>query len=347
MAIHRIPIVILSFLFSLPLFAGEPASADLQSIDTSLETVRDVCSKTLDVLGAELRVRLVGIPVRKSHGRSTKNDYRNYQWLSVKISTNEYLLTLHHNNLDLKTGNPHTQFGRVQFLKCAGPNGPHMKDTNGVWRYNLKSEWKKMPKICVWDADYSSARVASLFCEFLTECGETLAIPDRELKTDGSAKVAEVPEDLPLAERQKADAALSSIRSVVSDEMTRVYKELKTRHPEWKIRCSRGNSRKNDYRNYQWITVTVDEKMYIIGFVYRDIDLSTGNIHSQFGRVEFWNDIHYENGRKNEAGPHTKDAGGWRFRYDKQWKDMPCLYLWSPDYSTGRVADLFEQFLAM
>ena len=52
-----------------------------------------------------------------------------------------------------------------------------------------------------------------------------------------------------------------------------------------------------------------------------------------------------KNGPKNEAGPHTRDHGMWRFRYDKQWKGMPRLHLWDADYSSAHVVDLFENFV--
>ena len=41
--------------------------------------------------------------------------------------------------------------------------------------------------------------------------------------------------------------------------MAAIVAELRRRHPEWKVRTSHGNSRVNDYRCYQWITVRVAE----------------------------------------------------------------------------------------
>ena len=82
-----------------------------------------------------------------------------------------------------------------------------------------------------------------------------------------------------------------------------------------------------------------------VSMVFNDLDPATGNTHSQYGRIQLWRGIRHENGPRNEAGPHTRDAGGWRFRADKAWAEMPRLHLWSPDYSSARVADLFEAFL--
>ena len=152
--------------------------------------------------------------------------------------------------------------------------------------------------------------------------------------------------DPPLTDRRKADEALESVRAVEAKSMAAIVAELRRRHPEWKVRTSRGNSRTNDYRCYQWITVRVaEDDVRWISMVQSDQDPATGNTHVQFGRIQFWSGIDHHNGPRNEAGPHTRDAGGWRFRSDRQWADMPRLHLWSPDYSSARAVDLFETFV--
>ncbi len=358
--------------------AEEPTREELRSVDASLETVRQVCHDTLAVILAELQRRYPGLEARQSAGRSKKNDYRNYQWISVKIEGREYLLTIHHNNIDLRTGNPHTQYGRLQFWKCPGPNGPHTRDEYGVWRFRYQNAWRKMPRLRVWDEDYSSARVAELFGEFLLACGEGVessklkdessanhqtiqpsnqeGVESSKLKDESSANHQTIKpsnhqtdwaatEDLPLAERKKVDEALENVRKVEAKAMWAIVRELRTRHPDWKVRTSHGNSKVNDYRNYQWITVRIDGKAYWICLMTNDLDSFTGNTHTQYGRIQFWRDINKENGPKNEAGPHTRDHGMWRFRYDKQWKKMPRLHLWDEDYSSAHVVDLFDAFL--
>ena len=89
----------------------------------------------------------------------------------------------------------------------------------------------------------------------------------------------------------------------------------------------------------------IGEKAYWICLMTNDLDSFTGNTHTQYGRIQFWRDINKENGPKNEAGPHTRDHGAWRFRYDKQWKEMPRLHLWDEAYSSAHVVDLFERFV--
>ena len=337
--------------------APEPTRAELESVDASLDVVRDVCSRCLDAILAELRARYPGIVARRSAGRSRKNDYRNYQWISVKLEGREYMLATHHGNLDERTGNPHTQFGRIQFWRCAGPNGPHTRDEGGVWRFRSDNEDPTLPPTHVWDEDYSSAAVVDRFVAFLERCGEgsaldsltatgTAPIQHSAFGIRHSAAASAAAADPPLADRRKADEALESVRAVEAKAMAAIVAELRRRHPEWKVRTSHGNSRTNDYRCYQWITVRVaEDDVRWISMVQSDQDPATGNTHVQFGRIQFWSGIDHHNGPRNEAGPHTRDAGGWRFRSDRQWADLPRLHLWSPEYSSSRVVDLFEAFV--
>ena len=354
-----------------PAAPAEPTRAELEGADASLDVVRDVCSRCLDAILAELRARYPGIDARRSAGRSKKNDYRNYQWISVKSGGREYLLATHHGNLDVRTGNPHAQFGRIQFWRCEGPQGPHSRDESGVWRFRADNEDRTLPATHVWDEDYSSAAVVDRFVAFLERCGETNALAalaalaatgtdsgSSPARQDGAApslrglpseaRLGESPRsaDPPLAERRKADEALENVRAVEAKAMAAIVAELRRRHPEWKVRTSHGNSRVNDYRCYQWITVRVaEDDVRWIAMVFNDQDPATGNTHSQFGRIQFWSGVDRHNGPQNEAGPHTRDAGGWRFRSDKQWADMPRLHLWSPEYSSAFVVDLFETFV--
>ncbi len=325
--------------------AEEPSRAELESVNASLETVREVCHDALATILAELRRLYPGIDARQSQGRSKKNDYRNYQWISAKIEGREYLVTIHHNNIDLNTGNTHTQFGRIQFWKCPGPNGPHTRDAAGVWRFRYENAWRKLPRIRVWDDDYSSTHVAELFGDFLRECGE-----DAALTAFSAARVAAPADaaavDPPLERRREVDAALENVKTVCSKAMRAIVRELRGRHPDWSIRTSHGNSKVNDYRNYLWIPIRTGGKSYWICLMANDLDSFTGNTHTQYGRIQFWRDINHENGKNNEAGPHTRDNGAWRFRYDKQWKRMPRLHVWDADYSSSHVVDLFEEFLA-
>lgn len=312
--------------------------------DAAHETIRDVCGEVLSSIRAELLRRHPGLSVRLSGGRSKQNDYRAYRWLSVKFGDREYLLAAHHENLDRRTGNPHTQLGRLQFWRCAGPNGPHEPDGAGGWRLRFDNEWGKLPRIRVWDDGFSAARAADLFEAFLEERGEGDELKAASAGADPAAPPAP---DVPAARRREADEALETIRAAQAAATAGIVRELRARRPDWAVRVSAGNSRVNDYRCYRWITVKTPEAgAFWISLVFNDQDGATGNTHSQFGRLQFWRDIRHWNGPKNEAGPHELHDGKWVFRFDKQWDALPRLHLWSEDFSAARVADLFETFVS-
>lgn len=340
---RRAATVLFALSLALRAAAGAPpAPADpalLRRADAAHETIRDVCGEVLSSIRDELLRRHPDLQVRLSGGRSKKNDYRAYRWLSVKFGDREYLLAAHHENLDRRTGNPHTQLGRLQFWRCFGPNGPHEPDGAGGWRLRFDNEWAKLPRLRVWDEDFSAVRAADLFETFLEERGEEEALAAAGAPADRPPAA-----DVPLARRREADEALETIRAAQAAAAADLVSELRARHPDWKVRVSSGNSRVNDYRCYRWITVKTPDGTFWISLVFNDQDPATGNTHSQFGRLQFWRDIRHWNGPKNEAGPHELHDGAWVFRFDKQWDAFPRLHLWSPDYGPARVVDLFETF---
>ncbi|MBQ9727868.1 MAG: hypothetical protein IJV65_10260 [Kiritimatiellae bacterium] len=335
-------------LTALVLLAAVAAAADEAPrpparADEALETVRAVCSDVLDALLGELRARYPGIAARRSAGRSKKNDYRNYQWISVKFGEREYLLATHHSNLDRRTGNPHVQLGRVQFWRCEGPQGPHERDAAGVWRFRTDNEDGALPRTRVWDGDFSVPLVVDRFVSFLVRCGEGDALAALAAGADPATPRPAAP---PPEERRRVDEAIETVAAAEADAAARIAAELKRRRPDWAVRVSHGNSRANDYRCYRWIVVeTAPDDVRWITLFFNDKDPATGNTHTQFGRLQFWRGIERRNGPENEAGPHERDAGGWVFRSDRQWEDLPRLHLWSPEFSAARVADLFEEFV--
>ena len=323
--------------------AEEPPRGEFERADKALETVREVCSDVLDALLAELRARYPGLSARRSAGRSKKNDYRNYQWISVKFDDREYMLATHHSNLDVNTGNPHVQLGRIQFWRCEGPQGPHSRDATGVWRFRANNEDRTFPRTRVWDEDFSCSAVVDRFVAFLERCGEGDALAAAAAAADSAAPR---PAGVPLERRRLVDEAIETVAEAEAEAAAQIVAELKKRRPDWAVRTSHGNSRVNDYRCYRWITVKVaPDDVRWISLVFNDKDPATGNTHSQFGRIQFWSGIEHRNGPKNEAGPHERDTGGWVFRSDRQWADMPRLHLWSPEYSAEKVVDLFLEFV--
>ena len=151
------------------------------------------------------------------------------------------------------------------------------------------------------------------------------------------------------AEDQKALAdALSTVQRVCSNAMEEIFFELRTAHPDLQMRKARGGFRKNDYRAFQWIVVTINDHIYWITLFYNDLDFRSGNFHTQYGRVQFWKDIHSESdpeGRQ-ETTPNDKLQGWWRPRMDHQWKKLPPTFISQEGYSAKEVVHQFELFMA-
>ncbi len=164
-----------------------------------------------------------------------------------------------------------------------------------------------------------------------------------------SADAEERPDAPPRAERlTEADRAalaeaLRTIQRVEAKAMADIHDELKAVYPGLSIKRGRGGFIKNDYRAYQWIEVSIDNREYWITTVYNDLDFNSGNFHSQYGRIQFWKNI-----RKigHVSTPNDKIEGWWRPRMDHQWRSLPPTFVWSDDFSARRVVELFGQFLA-
>lgn len=120
--------------------------------------------------------------------------------------------------------------------------------------------------------------------------------------------------------RERLNEAMNAIRAILSEVGQEIVKELKLRD-EFKADsgkqkfkfCNKGNNKvslgvrpgKNDYRNYIWIEVediTDDSKKWMIALDYQDIDggnelqKNTGNLHTQFGRIQFWSGVNKTKG---------------------------------------------------
>lgn len=67
------------------------------------------------------------------------NDRTDYLWIKVMFKKYEYWLTLFYNEVDLVTGNPHTQIGRLQFWKNIinhTPNNYIIENEEVYWYLN-------------------------------------------------------------------------------------------------------------------------------------------------------------------------------------------------------------------
>ena len=149
---------------------------------------------------------------------------------------------------------------------------------------------------------------------------------------------------VPSAEDRKAMAeALETIRRVSAVAMRAIEEELRARRPDLDVKSSHGGFIKNDYRAYQWIEVHSGGREYWITAVYNDLDFSSGNFHSQYGRIQFWRDI--QKAGKRMSTPNDRVNGWWRPRMDRQWRKLPPTFVWKDDFSAQRVVDLFLEFI--
>jgi hypothetical protein len=113
-----------------------------------------------------------------SQGKNIKNDYRNYFWIDVRIGENTYTIGLVHADVSPVNGNPHAQFGRIQFWKGVRYWGndevgsPHQKDSTGkYWCFCSENSDDQLEKLTIDDDDYAVKTVAA-FLDFLEREGE-------------------------------------------------------------------------------------------------------------------------------------------------------------------------------
>ena len=157
--------------------AGRLTASDQKAMAEALETIRRVGALALADIHDALKAAYPGLETHCGRGGFIKNDYRAYQWIEVRIEGREYWITVVYNDLDFNSGNFHSQYGRVQFWKDIRKIG-HVSTPNdkigGWWRPRMDHQWRKLPPTFIWKEDFSAARVAELFGEFLAECGESL-----------------------------------------------------------------------------------------------------------------------------------------------------------------------------
>jgi len=123
-----------------------------------------------------VKIRNENRPLRKHGIKTKKNDYRDYYWITVYVGSSTYWITLFYNDLDEKSGNFHTQTGRIQFWKNIqftskkGIGSPNRKDIDGKWYFC--SENSQDPNQRIDSEGYSAQIVAERFLDFLETNGE-------------------------------------------------------------------------------------------------------------------------------------------------------------------------------
>lgn len=118
---------------------------------------------------------------------------------------------------------------------------------------------------------------------------------------------------------------------------------VKTRTGNRPLRKHGRKTKLNDYRDYYWITVQIGNSTCWITLFYNDIDESSGNFHTQIGRIQFWKNIQFTS-KKGIGSPNRKSIDGkWYFCSDNSCD--PHIKIDGEGYCVQTVAKKFLEFL--
>jgi len=169
-----------------------------------------------------------------------------------------------------------------------------------------------------------------------------------------------------IEKQEKLNLALDSIGDILSKAALEIAIELESRdefkpgsmHHELVLR--RGNKGKFskglhtpdfDFRNYVWITVKDiedDKKRWMIALNFQDIDndrdleINSGNPHTQFGRIQFWKELNIKEGCCN--GPHVlldKEGGDIALKFCGNKSFDPKQSIYDGTYDPKVLVDKF------
>lgn len=143
--------------------------------------------------------------------------------------------------------------------------------------------------------------------------------------------------------------ALDSVRKRLSEAQEEIGIKLAESINPQTVKILKGNRKygsqgiktnNNDYRDFFWIKVAVNNSIYWITLFYNDVD--KGNFHTQIGRIQFWQNISCE---INPIGtPHSLTANGhWYFCSENA--DDPSTWIDDENYSATNVVEKFLCFL--
>ena len=109
--------------------------------------------------------------INNQGSKTDKNDRTDYMWIRVIFKKREYWLTLFYNEIDLVTGNMHTQMGRIQFWKNIinhTPNNYIIENNELFWYLNYSNSGEPKRGIThVGYKDYNS--IVADFIDFIND----------------------------------------------------------------------------------------------------------------------------------------------------------------------------------
>lgn len=140
------------------------------------EVLMDTQVEIYENLKSKINKRIVNLPKKcVRRGRKTeRNDFSDYLWIPVIVNNNEYWLTLFYNDINKESGNPRTQFGKIQFWKNISHKGsdigtPHTK-LGEKWLFESANAGKDLGKVQrIGDERFTVDTVVDEFIKFIEE----------------------------------------------------------------------------------------------------------------------------------------------------------------------------------
>ncbi|MBE6913812.1 MAG: hypothetical protein E7472_02615 [Ruminococcaceae bacterium] len=144
--------------------------------------------------------------------------------------------------------------------------------------------------------------------------------------------------------RSDMRTCLSAARQVLYQKLDEHFKDNPNSLVKGNGRACHGITTKmNDRAEYYWISVMIEDKKYWLTLFYNEVDTGTGNIHTQFGRIQFWRDV---NGKTPNGEAIINRQLRWFLIPEKS--AQPCnkpTYIGDPDYCPKTVVEQFLEFI--
>lgn len=123
----------------------------IDCIEILISLQKKAQKRIIEALG-ELGDKNFNIPKydgKKGIGVNTKyNDRRLFVWIPIFVNDEEYLITLFLNEIDEKSGNCHSQIGRIQFVKNIVPSRYISSPNKILGKGNNKKEQPTVVEFC-------------------------------------------------------------------------------------------------------------------------------------------------------------------------------------------------------
>ena len=98
----------------------------------------------------------------------SKNDRRLFVWVPILFKGKEYLITLFYNEIDKKSGNCHSQIGRIQFVKDIIPSEYISSPNSVIKEGNDEKEQPTVVEFCSYKwinpLDYMDGKYTKKMC---------------------------------------------------------------------------------------------------------------------------------------------------------------------------------------